>query len=78
MEGIKIRNEMLLLIFVCEEAVTLPYYKLGIRSIISILVLLLIGGLRSDNRQRDDNSKQKLQLINELSAGVSNVTQPVP
>ena len=69
---------MLLLIFVCEEAITLPHYKLFVRAIFSVLALLLIGGLRSDNSRENVDSRQKLQLINELSSKVASVTQEPP
>jgi len=65
---------ILLLIFISEEAVTMPHYKMAIRSIISILVLFLISGLKQPEKQDVDDTRLKLQYINELS---SRVTQEI-
>jgi len=63
-----------MLIFVCEEAVTMPLYKLAIRSIISVLVFFLICGLKRSEKPDGDETKLGLQYIIELSSRITQET----
>jgi len=64
---------LLLLIFICEDAITALWQKIAVRSIISILVLMFVGTIRNpmSTNTKDEESRKKLQFINELSNSIN-------
>ena len=43
---------LLLLVFICEDAIVNPWSKLAIRGIVSLLVIMFVGGLRPSDPSR--------------------------
>jgi len=65
---------LLLLVFICEDAIVNPWSKIAIKGIISILVLMFVGGLRATDLTSNEESRKKVQHIYKLSSRMSSGT----